>query len=289
LKFGVSVHDVSVADLVEIARAAEAAGFDSLWLGEHVVVPYGFGAMHPTAHVPPDRAADYVPRMDPDGKLLDPLVALAAVAAVTSSIRIATGIFILTLRHPLLAARGAATLAEISGGRFLLGVGSGWLREEFDSLGVPFDERRTRYDESLDVLQAAFRGGPFEHAGRHFRFPRLQVSERPVRVPLVLGGNGDPALRRAARIADAWFASGTPTFDEALYLRDRLEHFRREHGRSEPVECIVRVARLEEELVARYTDAGFDSVLFWAQGVRARYGDDWGSAFHRAAEVLSIR
>ncbi len=288
MKLGVSVHDVSATELVEIGRAAEAAGFDSLWLGEHVVVPYGFGATHPTADVEPDPAADYLPRMDPEGKLLDPFVALAAVAAVTTRLNVASGIYILTLRHPLLVARGAATLAEISGGRFLLGLGSGWLQEEFDALGVPFGERRSRYEESLDVLQAAFRGGPFEHAGGHFRFPRLQISEHPVRVRLVLGGNSDQALRRAAKIADGWFASGTPMLDEAIDLRERLEHFRREHGRSDEIECVVRVPRLEEGLVDRYRDAGFDSVLFWAQGVRTKYGGDWSSAFRRAAEVVGI-
>jgi probable F420-dependent oxidoreductase len=289
MKFGVSVHDVGAAELIEIAKAAEAAGFDSLWLGEHVVVPYGFEAAHPTANVEPDPAADYMPRMDPDGKLLDPFVALAAVAAATIRINVASGIYILTLRHPLVVARGAATLAEVSGGRFVLGLGSGWLREEFDSLGIPFGERRTRYEEGLEVLLASFQGGPFEHAGRHFRFPRLQISDGPVRIRLVLGGNSDPALRRAAKIADGWFASGTPMLEEAVYLRGRLEQFRLEQGRSDAIECVVRVPRLDDGLVDRYRDAGFDTLLLWAQGIRARYGDDWGSAFQRAAEVFGIR
>jgi probable F420-dependent oxidoreductase len=288
MKFGVSVHDVGAVELGEIACAAEATGFDSVWLGEHVVVPYGFADTHPTAGVEPDPAADYLPQMDPAGRLVDPFVALAAVAAVTTRIRLATGIYIITLRHPLAVARGAATLAEISGGRFVLGLGSGWLREEFDALGVPFGERRTRFEESLDVLGAACQGGPFEHEGRHFRFPQLQVSDGPIRVPLVLGGNSDAALRRAARTAHGWFASGTPTFDQAVELRERLEHFTRAERRSVPLECIVRVPRLDTALVDRYGEAGFDTVLVWAQAVAARYGDDWRTSFQRAADGLGV-
>ena len=92
--------------------------------------------------------------VDPDTKLLDPLVALAAVAAVTERIHLATGIYLVGLRHPLAVARMTLTLQDVAGGRFMLGVGSGWLEEEFAALGVPFDERRARYEEALDVLRA---------------------------------------------------------------------------------------------------------------------------------------
>jgi probable F420-dependent oxidoreductase len=286
VKFGVSVHDVSAGELIDIACAAEASGFTSIWLGEHVVVPYGAVTPHPASSgLELDKG---IPRgVTPADKQLDPLVALAAVVSATSTIRVATGIYILTMRHPLLAARGVATLAEISGGRFMLGLGSGWLEEEFDALGIPFNQRGSRYNESLEVLQTALRGGAFEHAGRHFRFERVQISEAPVRVPIVLGGNSDPALRRAATKADAWFASGTPTLEEALRLRERLAHFRREHGRSGAMECFVRVPRLDTELIDRYRKAGFDNLLFWGRSIPVE-NESWDSAFRRAAGLLGL-
>ena len=194
MKFGVSVHDVDAGELIDIACAAEAAGFASIWLGEHVVVPYGAVTPHPA---PSGLELDKgIPRgVGFADKQLDPLVALAAVVSATSRIRVATGIYILPLRHPLLVARGVATLAEVSDGRFMLGPAPGWLEEEFDALGIPFNQRGSRYDESLEVLQTALRGGAFEHVGRHYRFGRVQISDTPVRVPIVLGGNSDPALR----------------------------------------------------------------------------------------------
>ena len=103
------------------------------------------------------------------------------------------------------------TLHGFAGGRFMLGVGSGWLDEEFDALGVPFAERGARFDETLAVLRAAWSGAELEGTGVHYPFARVLVTEEPVRVPLILGGNTDRAMRRAARLADGWFSSSKPT------------------------------------------------------------------------------
>ena len=137
------------------------------------------------------------------------------------------------------------TLQGVAGGRFMLGVGSGWLEEEFDALGVPFAERGARFDETLAVLRAAWAGGELEGAGPHYPFARVLVTAEPVRVPLILGGNTDRALRRTARLADGWFSSGNPTFDEARAAarsgcgelgdevgRERAAADLRAHGRS---------------------------------------------------------
>ena len=280
MKIGVSVYNVTGATLLDIAGAAEQAGFDSLWLGEHLVLPFGYSATHPTREGLDAPDDTHFPRIvDPDTELLDPWVALSAAAARTSRIRLATGIYILPLRHPLLTARSAASLAELSGGRFMLGVGSGWLREEFEALDVPFAERGSRYEEILEVLRLAFQGGIFEYTGRHFHFPPVQVSPRPIDVSIVLGGNSDRALRRAARVADAWFASGTPTFDEAVRLRDRLEVLRRECGRADPIEAYFRMPAFDPSALTNYAAAGIDNVLFWAQDLCPTGVDDRWSAF----------
>ena len=119
MKFRISVYDVTASELVEIAVAAEAAGFDSLWLGEHLLLPAGYDAVHPTKEAAEERAA---PIVAAETRLTDPLLALAAAAARTERIQLATGIFLANLRHPLATARAAVTLQELAGGRFLLGV-----------------------------------------------------------------------------------------------------------------------------------------------------------------------
>src|SRR5690606_25268586 len=108
------------------------------------------------------------------------------------------------LNNPLLLARHTISAHDLSSGRFLLGTGAGWLREEFDAVGVPFEERGSRLAETIEILKAAWRGGYFSHQGKHFQFPSVQITPHPVNIPLVCGGNSGPALRRVAEVADAW-------------------------------------------------------------------------------------
>jgi alkanesulfonate monooxygenase SsuD/methylene tetrahydromethanopterin reductase-like flavin-dependent oxidoreductase (luciferase family) len=169
----------------------------------------------------------------------------------------------------------------------MLGVGSGWLREEFEALSVPFAARGPLYEESLEVLRAAFRGGPFRHAGKQFHTGEVQVSPRPVPVPLVLGGNSDKALSRAARVADAWFSSGTPSFEQAVRLRDRLEHFRIRCGRSDPVPAYFRVGGDDLDVVQRYLSEGMDKLIFWVQNLSPP-GTDRQQALRQAAAILGL-
>lgn len=260
LTVGLSVWDLAGPDLLDLARAADEAGFDAVWLGEHVVLPTGYRSDHPTSGQAGEHHTG--PVLDPGTELLEPFTALGAVAGATTRLGLATGIHLPALRHPLLTARAAATLAELSGGRFVLGVGAGWLEEEFDALGVPFAERGARLEEAVAVLRAAWRGGPFRHDGRHFRFGPVQLSARPVDVPVVLGGNTDRALRRAVAVGDGWFASGTPTLDEAVRLRDRVEELA---GR--PFPTWFRVAAADPRLVERYRAAGIGDVVVWADQV----------------------
>jgi probable F420-dependent oxidoreductase len=279
MRIGISCYDQSVEDLVTLGTAAEEFGFESLWLGEHVVAPMAYDSTHPaqpgeSGHS--DRAGrsdhDGKPIVDPSVYLPDPLIALAAVAARTSTLRLATGIYLLPLRHPLLTARAVATLAELSNGRFALGVGSGWLREEFQALGVPFAGRTGRLEEQVAVLRAALRGGPFEFHGEHYDIDTVQTRPTPVHVPLILGGNTEPALTRAVLLADGWFTSGIPTLEQALRLRDRIDQLRAGAGRTEPFETTWRIAAPDPELVERYAAEGFENLLVMKYDVWV--GDD---------------
>lgn len=293
MRFGISAYDVSISRLVAVAQAAEAAGFEHLWLGEHLIDPGDYASKHPahtqrdadTAGVAPD---DFRTRgiVETSTHLVDPMLALAAVGAQTSRIRLATGMYLLALRHPLVTARAAVTLQEITSGRFMLGVGAGWLREEFSALGVPFAERASRVEESIAILRKAWQGGRFDYHGRHFCFDDVQVCPKPVDVPLVTGGNSPGAMRRAARIADGWFSSATPSFEEAVELRDSLEAHCRVEGTN--VECHVRVRHPTPEVVARYVEAGFKSLVFWAQDVSPP-GTDTSVQFHKVATSLGIQ
>ena len=221
MSVGISVYDMTASDVRELAVAADAAGFDAVWLGEHVVLPVDYSSEHPTAGT---GGHEHItgPIVDPDTELLDPWVALGAVAGATTQLRLATGIYILPLRHPLITARSAATLQNVSGGRLLLGIGAGWLVEEFAALDVPFDERYGRLVETIEIIRAAWAGGPFDYHGKYFSFDPIQLTSRPVDVPLIMGGNTPPALKRAALLGDGWFSSGTPNFDDARRLRDTL-------------------------------------------------------------------
>ncbi|WP_103936322.1 TIGR03619 family F420-dependent LLM class oxidoreductase [Thermomonospora echinospora] len=261
-RVGLSAYDMSATEFTELAVAAERCGFDTLWLGEHVLAPASGGDAHPTTGNQPVHHTGSV--VDPAVRLADPLTALAAAAARTSRIGLATGIYLLPLRHPLATAQITATVQDLAHGRFMLGAGAGWLREEFDALGVEFRTRFSRFEESIGVLRAAWAGGWSAHHGTHYSFDRVQVTRQPVTVPVILGGNSAPALRRAARLGDGWLSSGTLDYETAVRLRDALETACGEVGRSEPLRCWFRIQRLDPALIARFTAAGMTDLVVWA-------------------------
>lgn len=277
VSIGLSAYGLSPRQSVELGVAAEAAGFSSYWLGEHLVVPMGHTSRHPSSGEVTESSGRSV--MDPMTPLADPMMVLSALAERTSNILLGTAIHILPLRSPLHTARMAATLAELTGNRFRLGVGSGWLTEEFRALGVPFAERQSRFRESVEILRKAFAGGPFSYSGIHWDTGTIQMSSAPVAVPLILGGNSDHALRRAAQIGDGWFSSGTPTFDDACRLRDKIMGHVGEVGRDSNFRVYMRIKDPTECEVERYRAAGFDHLVLWADAVCARPladgGDEW--------------
>jgi probable F420-dependent oxidoreductase len=267
MRIGLTAYDIAAPAFNELAIAADRAGFASLWLGEHVVLPVAYASEHPSTALA-DAGHITGPVVAPDTELVDPLVQLGSAAALTTRIELATGIFVVPLRHPLAVARSTCTVQELASGRFVLGVGFGWLQEEFAALDVPFRERVSRFEEALDILRIAWRGGSIEHSGRHFRISGVQVTSRPTAVPLILGGNSEPALDRAVRRGDGWFASGTPTFEAAVQLKAGIERRHADSPRQgEPFRVIFRLPDINPRTVARYAEAGFEEVLVWADQV----------------------
>jgi probable F420-dependent oxidoreductase len=259
--FSISTYNYGAEDIVDLARTAERLGFDTLWFGEHYVIPQRFTSGHPaTSQV--EYNEDWI--LAPTVRLYDPWFLLGTIAGATRRLKIGTGICIVPLNHPLLLARVTATAWDMSRGRFLLGTGVGWLKEEFDALGIPFDQRGSRMDEMLDILKKAWRGGFFEHHGRHFDVAGVQISPHPVDVPLVCGGNSKVALRRVARMADAWLNSSMITLEQALRLRDALEAERKAQGTAgRPFSYHVRPPTIEPEEIERFVREGFEHIVLW--------------------------
>ena len=190
-----------------VAVAAEEARFATLWSGEHVVL-----VDEPRSRYP--YSADGTIAVPPDADWLDPLLGLTFAAAVTNRIGLATGVLLLPEHNPVLAAKQAATLDVLSGGRFTLGVGIGWSADEFAALGVPFTRRAQRTAEYAAVMRTLWADDAASFDGEFTRFEAVRVYPKPVRarrIPIVMGGNSDPALQRVAAFGDGWYGFNLQT------------------------------------------------------------------------------
>jgi len=212
------------AAAVELAQAAEAAGFDSIWTVEHVVVPHAYQSRYP-----------YAPsgRMGPgleDFPIPDPLIWLAYVASATRRIKLGTAILILPQRNPVVTAKAVATLDHMAGGgRVLLGIGVGWLAEEFRTLGVPFEDRGPRTDEYVAAMRALWSEECASFHGRFVSFDKVFCRPLPPerRVPIIVGGDTSAAARRAGRLGDGYF----PARDVSDALLDEMRRSAEAAGR----------------------------------------------------------
>jgi probable F420-dependent oxidoreductase len=195
--------------IASMAVALEEAGFESLWVSDHVVLPAAMESRYPFAA---DGRATW-PSTTP---YVDALVALAVMAGVTRSASLGTAVLVLPLRHPIVLAKQAASVDVASGGRLTLGVGAGWLREEFDALNVPFDDRSGRLVEWMEIARDCWSGAPSSRSSARYTLPEgvLCLPTPAHEIPFLMGGHSAPALRRAGRLADGWLAQqALPTLD----------------------------------------------------------------------------
>jgi probable F420-dependent oxidoreductase len=233
MKFWQVVSFSEPEQLLEIAQGAEEAGFHGVLLSDHLFFPGRLESRYPYA-------PDGKPGFDGTTPFPDVWTTIAAMAAVTTRLHFGTMVYILPLRHPLEVAKSVGTTALLSGGRVVLGAGAGWLREEYEALGVDFSTRGKRFDEMIEVLRKVWTGDMVEHRGRIFDFGPLQMSPPPpTPLPIWIGGTSDAALRRAARLGDGWVGTGQHP-DELPQLLGRLRAQREKAGRaSAPFETIV--------------------------------------------------
>jgi probable F420-dependent oxidoreductase len=256
----------SVAPEIALAlgRGAEERGFDSVWMGEHVVELARYASRYPYS------TDGRLPALV-HGGMGEPLIALSFLAACTSRIRLGTGVLILPQRNPVYLAKEVATLDRLSAGRVELGVGIGWQREEFAACGADWAERGRRADEYLELMRALWSGAPARFAGRFWQLPECRQDPPPLQrphLPLHVAGESDAALARAARSGQGWL--GYLALDRARERIGSLERLLRERGRPRS-ELEVTIVPLEQpttlETVKRLRDAGAQRVAAIAVGL----------------------
>lgn len=200
----------------DLVQAAEEAGFESVWTVEHVIWPHQYDSTypyHPSGKMPGNPA---IP-------IPDPLIWLTWAAAVTSTIRLATGVVILPQRNPVVLAKETATLDHLSGGRMILGVGVGWLQEEFDALGVPWEHRGRRTNEMIEAMRVLWSDESAGYRGEFISFDDVALNPKPAaqRIPIVVGGGSRAAARRAARLGDGFYP-GPSNLDDLASVVESL-------------------------------------------------------------------
>ncbi len=233
MKFILPTSFTDPTHFLDLSRAADASGWWAIAVSDHVVHPERIESRYPYA-------PDGKPYWPPDTPWPDPWVSIAAMSAVTNRLRFFTNVFILPARHPFLVAKAVATAAVISGGRVALGIGVGWMREEFELLGQDFATRGKRTNEAIDILRLLWTGEMVEHHGEHYDFGRVQMSPAPpAPVPIYCGGISKVALRRAAERSDGWI-SVLHSLDEIRGYVATLQELRERAGRAaEPFEVLV--------------------------------------------------
>lgn len=257
MKFGIMFANtgpfIQPDGLTLLAQTAEEVGVESLWAVEHVVVPMGYESTYPYSQDGKMPGSEEAP-------IPDPLVWLTYAAAVTKKIKLATGIIILPQRHPFYVAKEAATLDMLSGGRFMLGVGVGWLEEEFKALNVPFKQRGAITDESIGALRDLWSEGASEHKGEYYAWPSVESNPKPLggKVPIIIGGHSKASARRAARFGDGFFPARPDKLEECLAeLKAECGRIGRDPGEIEistgGIPTLDEVKRLEDMGVSRFT------------------------------------
>jgi probable F420-dependent oxidoreductase len=256
VKFGITLGKLNPKSFVDAALAAERLGFESVWLPEHLVLPVDMrGQLVPGEDHPP---------VPPDTPVFDAPAYLAFLAGRTERIRLGTHVYLLGIRHPFVSARAFATLDVVSGGRAEAGVGAGWMTSEWEAAGLDPRSRGRRLDEAIDACKRLWTEAVVEHHGEFFEFPPVAFEPKPVQrphPPVVVGGESDVALRRAARRGDGWIGMDhTP--ESAAEQVARLRRHIDEAGRpGDALEVTVSGSITDRRDVDRWEEAGVDRLI----------------------------
>lgn len=272
--------------LSSTARLAEIRGFDSVWVSDHVAMPVELTSPYPFR-------ADGKPPFDPRTPFQDPFVALGYVAAITRRVELGIGVLVLPMRHPILIAKQAATLDVLSGGRLVLGVGAGWIREEFDLLDQDFNSRGRRIDEGIATMRACWSEDPVDLGRPAAEAGPIAIVPKPSRgpaLPIWIGGHSAAALQRAARLGDGWYASGL-TPEAFAPLAEEVRRRRSVLRPDAPVKLGIRVPVSDPadsmRLSTAYAAVGADVVVFDMEMERTSLGGAC-EVIERTADALEL-
>lgn len=279
-----SGSNASPENIARVARWAEELGFASVWAPDHVVMPETVQSSYPYV-------ADGRWPYPPHRKWFDPLLALAWAGAAAPSVQLGTSVLIAPLRNPVLLAKQVASLDNLTGGRVLLGIGAGWMKEEFDLLGVPFAGRGRRTVAMVRLMRALWRGERASVEGELAHTSGGQMQPRPAQptVPVLWGGNNDLTLRRVAREGDGWHPSRLSTAELAAGIQ-RLHHHCEVYGRDPAaVSVAVNPGRpITAELVAEYRELKVNHVTAWPS-LEAPDMNTCLEEMQRVAEVCGLK
>ncbi len=255
MKIGVQLAGMNPKFWTAGAQAADAAGYESVWLPEHLVFPV---EMNGSPH-----AGDEHPPIPSNTPAFDALLSLAAIAATTKDLRLGTNVYNIGLRHPFVTARAVCTLDVLSGGRVEFGIGSSWLEEEWDATGLDFATRGRRVDETIDICRRLWSEDVIEHHGEFFDFEAVMFNPKPIQQPgpvLLIGGDGAAAKRRAALVGDAWLPMNH-SLEQLPGALAEINEARAASGRDGTTTLTVGggIATLDD--IDRYRDAGVDRVI----------------------------
>lgn len=266
MKYGTFLFQTAPASIASIARKAEELGYESLWIPEHIILPVQYKSPYPYS------SSGRMPA-PPETPLHDPMLVLAYTAALTSKIRLATGIFVLPIRNAFTTAKAVASLDVLSGGRFIFGIGIGWLEEEFAAVGMNFKDRALRTREYLELMKELWSKDDPVYRGKTVGIEGYRFNPKPVQKPhppLVFGGHTEPSLKRAARLGDGWYGIGE-NLDEVASVIKRLREHEKALGRTKPLELTVAPrfgGPLTVEQVKRLREMGVERVLLGGAATR---------------------
>ena len=281
MKFGTFITSVRPEKIAAHVRRAEELEFDSAWIGEHMILPVNYTSKYPYS---PDGRFP----APPDVPFHDPMLTLTYAAAVTSKIRLATGVFVVPLRNAIATAKAVASLDVLSGGRVIFGVGVGWWAEEFAAVGASFGDRALRTREYIELMKELWTKDEPVYHGKTISVEGVRFYPKPIQKPhppIIVGGTSEIALKRTVRYGDGWYGVAK-THEEARELITRLRKKESDSTRLYPIEVTLSLRTgkpLTFDDIQRLRDAGVDRALI---GLPLRaLGDDEMARFHE--EVMT--
>jgi probable F420-dependent oxidoreductase len=258
MQFWQAVPFVHPDELLELVPLIEEVGFEGILLADHVFAPESYDSRYPydTSGEPPFDSKTPFPEV---------FATICALSMVTRRLRFIPNVYVLPMRHPIEVAKGLSTAAVFSKNRVVFGIGAGWLKEEFEGLGQPFEARGRRMDEQIPIVQKLLAGEVVSADGEFYKFGPLRMNPIPTRrVPFWIGGMNAAALRRAAQYGEGWTGAGT-SFEQTVEILTELRRRRKEFGREqEPFDCVIPLTEpLPSDKMKKLFDLGMTGTVSW--------------------------